>query len=332
MSGQLDVYRDWLRIAETARPLDYYQLLRLKRFTDDRQKIRSHYRKMNAHVRKFSTGDYAAESQELMNELARAMLCLTDALRKGEYDASMGRKDTAESRRRTLEEILLAGKTVDRAQLDKARSYADAVGLEVRDALVQQKMADPDVVMLAYAESQGLPYVELDDVGVDERLVPQVPPVMARQHSCIPVMTDEGQVLMASPNPLVPDVEEELRLRLGMPVRTVLCTPVSINEAITKHYPRDAPPAAVAAPAPKPAKPAPVKAETKVLTPDEQIKQRAIVAVVVFNATIILYMLYKVFFGRGFDVTSYLGTAGAAVFLGLLAAGGVFGVMTWMKK
>jgi hypothetical protein len=74
MAKQLDVYRDWLGIQETARPLDNYQLLRLKRFTDDTQKIREHYRKMNSHVRKFATGDYAAESQELLNELARAML------------------------------------------------------------------------------------------------------------------------------------------------------------------------------------------------------------------------------------------------------------------
>ena len=54
---------------------------------------------------------------------------------------------------------------------------------------------------------------------------------------------------MASPNPIDPEVEEELRLRLGMPVRTVLCTVGQINEAIAKHYPREA-----AGPAAAPAK------------------------------------------------------------------------------
>ena len=93
--------------------------------------------------------------------------------------------------------------------------------------------------MLAYAESQGLPYLELEDMGIDEELVGQVPPTIARQHSCIPVMVDEGQLLVASPNPLVPDVEEDLRLRFGMPVRTVLCTAASINALVAKHYPRD---------------------------------------------------------------------------------------------
>ena len=328
MSGQLDVYRDWLRIAETARPLDYYQLLRLKRFTDDRQKIRSHYRKMNAHVRKFSTGDYAAESQELMNELARAMLCLTDALRKGEYDASMGRKDTAESRRRTLEEILLAGKTVDRAQLDKARSYADAVGLEVRDALVQQKMADPDVVMLAYAESLGLPYVELEDVGVDEELVPGVPPTIARQHSCVPVMTDEGQLLMASPNPLIPDVEEELRLRFNMPVRTVLCTPASINAVVARYYPRDAAAAAPVAAAKKPAagKAPKQERESEPRSGDEKFKRRGMCAVIAFNVTAIVSALFYAYVLGGMIPVFSLPFF-AIIILAVAAAVATFGIM-----
>ena len=53
----------------------------------------------------------------------------------------------------------------------------------------------------------------------------------------MPVLVDNKQLLMASPNPLDPNVEEELRLRFGMPVRTVLCTPANINDAIDKFVP-----------------------------------------------------------------------------------------------
>ncbi len=52
--------------------------MRLKQFEDDIGKIREHYRKMNAHVRKFAAGEFAKQSQDLLNELAKAMLCLTD--------------------------------------------------------------------------------------------------------------------------------------------------------------------------------------------------------------------------------------------------------------
>ncbi len=222
MSKQIDVYREWLGITETARPLNYYQLLRLSQFEDNLSKVRANYRKMNGHVRKFATGEYSSESQALLNELAKAMLCLTDADRKREYDASLGRRDAAQGRRRTFEDILLGNKVISQEQLSKARSFADAVGLTIRDAVLQQKLASPDVVMMTYAESLGLPYIELEDVGVDEQFAPCVPPDIARQHACVPVMVDQGHLLMASPNPLVPDVEEELRLRFNMPIRSVL--------------------------------------------------------------------------------------------------------------
>ncbi len=322
MAKELDVYRDWLGISETARPLNYYQLLRLKTFSDDRAKIRAHYQKMNAYVRKFATGDYGRQSQVLLNELAKAMLCLTDLQRKREYDASLGRKDEVEGRRRTLEEILLAAKSIDRGQLERARNYANAVGLEVRDALVQQKIATADVVMLAYAESLGLPYVELQDVGVDEELVPQIPPTMARQHSCVPMMIDGGQLLMASPNPLIPDVEEELRLRFEMPVRTVLCTPASINAVIAEHYPRDA--ATPVKPKKSAAKPAKPKREPSSLTPEEKSKRRRNSALIPFNLTVMGYIIFRL-------TTGTLGLLDMAIAAGLGAVVAAVVVVVVMK-
>lgn len=258
MPAQLDVYRDWLKIEETKRPLNYYQLLKLntkeKKFEDDPVRIRSHYRQLNAHVRKFSSGEFAAQSQELLNELAKAMLCLTDAKRKAEYDATLGRIQAQPGKRRTIEELLLLRKVIDQEQLAKARSFADAVGIDIHDALVQQKMSKPEIVMQIYAESLGLPYVDLAETGVDVDLVPQVPVIMARQHSCVPVMVDDGQVLMASPHPLKPEIEDELRLRIGMPVRPVLCTVQSVNMAINRFYSKEAAAAELkAGPKPTPA-------------------------------------------------------------------------------
>ena len=246
MAADLDVYRDWLGITDANRPLNHYQLLRLKKFEDDASKIRSNYRKMNSHVRKYAAGEFAATSQDLLNELAKSMLTLTDVRRKAEYDASLGRTDRAGGRR-GLEEILISRQVLDSSQLAKARSYSNTVGVEMHDAVVQQKLAKPDVVMQAYAESIGLPYMDLSDITMNEELVSKVPAVLARLHSCVPVMVDDGQLIMASPNPITPDVEDELRLRLGMPVRGVLCTPASLNELIGKHYPKEAAQAQMAA-------------------------------------------------------------------------------------
>jgi hypothetical protein len=329
MSQTLDVYRDWLKITEAARPLNHYQLLRLKMFEDDTAKVRDHYRAMNAHVRKYGAGEFAKQSQDLLNELAKAMLCLTDKQRKGEYDAAQGRKDARGGlKARTFEQILLANKTVDQAALDKARNFAKAINVEVRDALVQQRLAKPEAVLPAYAESIGLPYLDLTDVPIDPGLIARVPGMLARQHSCVPVLIDGKEVLVASPNPLDPNVEEELRLRFGMSVRSVLCTPANISDVIARHVPRDnsvvepapvaAAPAPAAAGAPAPQTAAPAKARpTGPLTAEEQ-KQRREYAMLAFGGTVIV-LVNAMYWGlsRGFFFSALVAIPIAAVVAGI---------------
>ena len=256
MAKEIDVYREWLGITETARPLNHYQIAAA-------EAVRGRRREDPDALPE----DERARPQVRRGRFRRPVAAVAQRVGQGDALPDRRRSASANTTRRwagptrancgggRFEEILLANKMIDQTQLDKARSYAKAVGLEVRDAVVQQKLATPDVVMLAYAESIGLPYVELDDIGVAEDLVPLIPPATARQHSCVPVMADENQMLMASPNPLVPDVEEDLRLRLGKTIRTVLCTPASINAVVAKYYPPDAV-VAVAVAKPKASQPA----------------------------------------------------------------------------
>jgi hypothetical protein len=235
----LDVYRDWLGIAITARPLNYYQLLRLNQYEDDQGRIRRHYRKMNSHARKYSTGDYAEQSQQLLNELARAMLCLTDLGRKAEYDESLGRFSATVNQRSDLKNILLASGAISRVQLESAQEYAKAVGLSLKDAISQKGFVATDVIMQAYAQSMGLPFLDLSDLTIDDSLLPHISAVMARTHSVVPVMIENGQLLLASPNPLNLQIEEDLKFRLEMSIRMVLCTPADINRIIKEHYSRE---------------------------------------------------------------------------------------------
>ena len=301
MAKQLDVYRDWLGVQEPERPLTHYQMLRLKKFEDDAGKVREHYRKMNAHVRKFATGDFAKQSQDLLNELAKAMLCLTDAQRKAEYDASLGRKGAeVDGKRRSLEEILLSRKVVDQEKLQRARTYSAAVGVEMRDALIQQKIASADVVMPAYAESIGLSFLDLAEFDMDPMLAARVPAYIARQQSLAPVMIDNNQLLIAAAHLLEPELEEQLRLRVGLPVRTVLCTPTAIHDVVNRFYTKEAAAAELAAGAAnKPTEKSKgakkgAEASDKPLTADEYEERktkRRNMTLVSFNFTVMLVMV-----------------------------------------
>jgi hypothetical protein len=324
---EIDVYKEWLGITESVRPLSHYQLLRLKQFEDDAAKVREHYRKMNAHVRKYAAGEFGPQSQALLNELAKAMLCLTDAKRKAEYDASLGRKDPGAGRRRSFEELLIARKVAEPAQIAKARTFASTVGIEMHDAVVQQKMVKSDVAMQLFAESIGLPYIDLSDIPIDESLIPRVPAYLARQHSCVPVIVDDGQVLMATPNPLLPDVEEELRLRIGMPVRTLLCTPGQMNESIQKYYPRDAAAAEMAA---KSSAPQPAAAQSAggapaaKATPEER-KQQRMIALMAFNFSFMITLFGYYMFAK---TPTMLPGVGLGALVGLVLALGTYIVVS----
>jgi hypothetical protein len=260
------------------------------------------------------------------------MLCLTDARRKSEYDASLGRKaPEGEGRRRTMEEILLGRRVIDTTQLERARKFADTIGVELRDALVQQKLAASDVVMQAYAESVGLPYLDLNDITLDETLVPKVPTYIARQHSCVPVMVDDGQALVASPHLILPDVEEELRLRLGLPIRTVLCTVGGVNDRIAKYYPREA---AVAEMASKGAAATSGKSTAAVttmapakpqLSREEAKKRQKNATLVAFNFAMMAAVGAQYFLARAF-------AAGPAIFYALAFAVPVAGVTFLLLK
>lgn len=340
MPAKIDVYRDWLKIEATERPLNYYQLLRVKKFEDDPVRIRSNYRQLNAHVRKFAAGDFAAQSQELLNELARAMLVLTDSRRKNEYDASLGRVETKARQLRTIEELLLARKVLDAEKLEKARSFANAVGLDMHDAVVQQKLAAPEVVMQVYAESLGLPYVDLSETGVGIEMVSKVPASLARQHACVPVMVDDGTIIMASPHPLKPEVEDELRLRVGMPVRAAICTPLGINVALDRFFTKEAAAAEKAAnpgravqaagkasappPATKEGKKAPA-AEAPRLSPAEAKKQRLMASILAFNFTVIAVMFYLTLFKK--PAPGMITSLGIGLGAGACVFGLIYGVM-----
>jgi 8-oxo-dGTP pyrophosphatase MutT (NUDIX family) len=234
----LDVYKEWLGIPEAPRPPDHYALLRLVQFDDDVDKIRKNYTKLNAHVRKYAGGQYSLQSQELLNELARAMLCLTDSRRKREYDQSLGREIEATGLpgRKSLGEWLVEQEHITGDQRDEVESFAEARGLSLRDAVVQMKLVDAETATRALAEELGLPFLDLNNTFPDDSVLDQVPRNFVKRYQFLPLFIDDDMLLVACVHEPTPDLEEEIRLRYGVPMRAVLATPLAINQAIAKYF------------------------------------------------------------------------------------------------
>lgn len=236
----LDVYKDWLGIPDGPRPPDHYSLLRLVQFEDNTEKIRGNYRKLNGHVRKYATGQYSIPSQDLLNELAKAMLCLTDPERKREYDESQGREFAEELSRignRLTENVLAEQEVISKQQIKEVKEFADKRGLTVRDAVVQMKLTDIETATRAYAVELGLSYVDLNETVPDDGVLDRVSRTTVKRNSIIPLFVDDDYILIACTDEITHDLEQELRITFDMPVRPVLAAPMAIKQAISKYYP-----------------------------------------------------------------------------------------------
>ncbi len=225
----------------TNKPAGHYDLLKLKAFESDQAVIRKHFHKLVEQVRaQIAKEPGVLKWEQMLRDLTKSMLVLCDARRKADYDASLGGGGSRDAKLVDLERIVRARKVLDETALDKAKKFADTVNLDLHEAIINQKLAPADVVMPLYADSIGLPFVALGDLTIDESLVPTVPAVMARQNSFTPVLRDEGAVVIASPKPLKPEIEEQLALRFNAPVRQLICTKAAIDDVINRLYPREA--------------------------------------------------------------------------------------------
>ena len=89
MPQEFDPYHKWLGIAPKDQPPHHYRLLGIDAFEDDRDVIDSAANRVMSYLKELATGDDAAHSQMLLNEVAQARLCLLNREKKAAYDKDL---------------------------------------------------------------------------------------------------------------------------------------------------------------------------------------------------------------------------------------------------
>jgi hypothetical protein len=123
MSGAFDPYHVWLGIQPHEQPANHYRLLGISVFESDHDVIDHAADRQMAHVRTFQSGKHGPRSQQLLNELASARVCLLNADKKAAYDDQL---------RSTLSGVLKAVPMA--APVAMAIPRADPVAAPVRAA------------------------------------------------------------------------------------------------------------------------------------------------------------------------------------------------------
>jgi hypothetical protein len=106
MMEGFDPYYRWLGIAPRDQPPNHYRLLGIDLLEGNADVIQAAADRQMKHLRSYQMGEYASLSQELLNEVAQAKLCLLNPDRKAEYDQwlrELAGSNVAESRLPGLE-------------------------------------------------------------------------------------------------------------------------------------------------------------------------------------------------------------------------------------
>ena len=89
MAEKFDPYYKWLGIPPKDQPPHHYRLLGIELFEEDRDVIDAAANRVMAYLKDLATGDEAAHSQKLLNEIAQARICLLNRDRKAAYDQQL---------------------------------------------------------------------------------------------------------------------------------------------------------------------------------------------------------------------------------------------------
>jgi len=92
MSNAFDPYHKWLGIPPAQQPADHYRLLGVARLESDPDVIAMAADQRMAFLRSFQNSEQSELSQQLLNEVATAKLCLLNAREKAAYDAELAQK------------------------------------------------------------------------------------------------------------------------------------------------------------------------------------------------------------------------------------------------
>ena len=96
MSDTFNGYHVWLGIPPNEQPPNHYRLLGISAFESDLDVIDHAADRQMAHVRTFQSGRHGPLSQQILNELAAARLCLLSVDKKSDYDEQLrGRLSTS---------------------------------------------------------------------------------------------------------------------------------------------------------------------------------------------------------------------------------------------
>jgi hypothetical protein len=261
MVDDFDAYYLWLGIPPDEQPPDHYRLLGVRRFESNGDVIEAAADRQMGHVQRYKIGAHSALSQQLLNQLASAKICLLKTESKAEYDRQLRERVAPVA---SQPAVVPAATAVPQPSVPRAATPIRVVPLPTAEPL---RAAEPWTVepsrstRARVTPARSMPSKALLAVGIatlivlfgvvirwnSENSAPEEPSLAARDESTTPVASppaETAQPPVSAPEKLADATESP-------------ATPIAAIAAAIPEPPPATPPAEPASPsvAEPPAKP-----------------------------------------------------------------------------
>ncbi len=110
-----------------------------------------------------------------------------------------------------VKDLLLSGNYITQKDLDAAEVYAVQHGSNFLDYLLSQGIVTKDVIGQVIAESQGVPYADLNSLQPSRKEIRRIPEELGKAYRLILFSEDENNVIVTTDNPTTPDLTKYLQ-------------------------------------------------------------------------------------------------------------------------
>ena len=148
------------------------------------------------------------------------------------------RYEVAALRARPLGRVLVKMGKISSDQVHEALDIQKEKSGPLGQILIEMELINNDTLSLALAFQQGMEYVDLSNVSIDNEVIQQIPTQMANAYKVIPLEYDQDTnhltIAMSSPDNF--RATDDLRTLMGYSVTAKITDPQSLEAALMKYY------------------------------------------------------------------------------------------------
>ena len=135
-----------------------------------------------------------------------------------------------------LGDILVEKKLITKEQLEAALKEHEKTGEFLGQVLIRMGFIDEVELAKTLSRQMGLPYVNLQEIKIDDSVIRRVPAKFAWHYKIMPVKLEGNVLTVAVSNPFDMWPLDNIETNLGFRTERVLSSPGDIMQAIKRYY------------------------------------------------------------------------------------------------